>query len=189
MKNMWIAVFIISLFLANFTSAQIYGNFSFGNLLNGVDDSTIVLGALFVIFFILINFSLSKFFKENKSVSGVLAFAISLLIVWGINRSGIGYANIFYNLFFFIPNGALETLWPLVVLGAAIILVIKYGFWKGLGVLFLGSGSIIVLLRFTNLIYESSGGLGFGAMLIILGLGFWFWGVKKEDKKKFEISY
>ena len=188
-RFVFVGILFLSLFLMSFASAQFYGNFSLGSLLNGVDDSTIVLGLMFVIFFVLINFSLDKFFKGNKSVSGAIAFSVSLLIIWGINRSGISYTNIFYNLFFFIPSGTLETLWPLVIIGAIIILSIKYGFLKGIGLVFIFSGAIMVFLSFTNLVYETTGALGFGALLIILGAGFLAWSAKKEKKNKFEISY
>ena len=189
MKKMWIAALAISLFLTNFASAQFYGSFSIGSILNGIDDSTIVLGLIFLISFVLINFSLAKFFKGNKSVAGVIAFAVSLLIIWGLNSSGLGYTNIFYNIFFFIPSNAIQTLWPLIFLGAAVILTVRYGLWRGIGVLFIGSGSLVVLLSFTNLVYETSGGLGFGALLIIIGLGFWAWGVRKAKRKIMQINY
>ena len=188
-RFVFVGILFLSLFLMNLASAQLYGSFSLGSLLNGVDDSTIVLGLMFVIFFVLINFSLDKFFKGNKSVSGAIAFSVSLLMIWGINRSGISYTNIFYNFFFFIPSGMLETLWPLVIIGAIIILSIKYGFLKGIGLVFIFSGAIMIFLSFTNLVYETSGALGFGALLIILGAGFLAWSAKKEKKNKFEISY
>ena len=189
MKRKLLGVLLISLFLMNFASAQIYGSFSLGSILNGVDDSTIVLGMLFVIFFVLINFSLTKFFKGNKSVAGTIAFAVSLLIVWGINSSGFGYTNIFYNIFFFVPSEVIQTLWPLAVIGFAVVLSIKYGIKQGIGILFIGSGSLMILLSFTNLVYETSGGLGFGGMLIIIGAVLWAWGVKSGKKKTVEIAY
>ena len=175
------------LIMSNFASAQYYN--SFGNILNSVDESTIVLGLIFVIAFVLINYSLSNFFKGNKNVSGTISFAVSLLIVYGINRSGFNYNGLFNGFFFFLPTGFIETLWPILFLGLGIIFSIKFNSAKkGFGILFIGTGMLLIFFSYA-LFYDSSGGLGLSIASILIGAVLWVWGSKGDKKKTVEISY
>ena len=79
MQKKSLYLFLLSVMLINFTSAAFYGTASIGGFLNSVDDSTIVLGAIFLVVFVVANYSLLKFFKNNKPVAGAIAFAVSLL--------------------------------------------------------------------------------------------------------------
>ena len=178
------AILFMSLLTAGLASAQYYG--SFGNILNSVDESTIVLGLIFLIAFVLINFSLLKFFKGNKGVSGVISMAVSLLIVYGINRSGFNYNGLFNNFFFFLPTGFIENFWPILFVGTAIVLGVKYGWKKGVGVLFIFTGVLSIFFSYA-LFYDSTGGVSLGIASIVIGSALWAWG-SKDDKKKFEIS-
>ena len=70
-----------------------------GDFLNTVDQSTLVLGCLFVIFFALANFSLGKFFKDrttgqpNKGITSVVSFCVALLMIYGVNKSNLDYSG------------------------------------------------------------------------------------------------
>ena len=186
MKRVLFLASLLSLFLINFASAQYYG--SLGNILNSVDESTIVLGLAFVIIFAMVNFAMSKFFRENKGVAGAISIAVSLLAIWGLNRSGFGYTNLFYNFFFFLPTGFIETAWPILFLVLGVLLIIKYKFWKGVGILFLGSGGLLIFLSFIRVI-EQSGGWALGITLAGIGAILFFVGLSKAEKrKKIEIS-
>ena len=85
---------ILGIILINFVSAYYgsYSNFSFSDFLNEVDSETMLLGVVFILSFALLNYSLSKFFKDkngepNRVIVGVVSFAISLLITWGVNKT------------------------------------------------------------------------------------------------------
>ena len=102
-----------------------YSNFSLSDLLDSIDSSTMILGAMFIISFAFVNFALSRFFKGNRATAGVVAFVISALIVWGINKSGIDYESFFYDIG--LSEGFLYAVLPLVLLAGLIFLIIKVG--------------------------------------------------------------
>lgn len=178
--------FLLSLLFLNFASAQYYG--SFGNILNSVDESTIVLGLIFVIAFAVINFSLEKFFKGNKGVSGVVSMAVSLLIVYGINRSGFDYSGLFNNIVFFLPAGLLETIWPIIVIGLLIVCWVRYSIFKGTGIFLIWAGVLLIFFSWIGFFYEQGGAIGIGIVLLVIGLIIRFFGAIrkgiKRDKKK-----
>jgi len=170
----FISVFL-SLMLVNIVSAQFYGGFSLSNMLNSVDPSTMILGTIFIISFAFLNFSLSKFFRGNAGIAGIVAFSISLLITWGINRTGFDYSSLFFNIFFFIPEDLLYTLVPFILLGLIILGVVKIGFGETLAIL---GGFLLLITIFTDLVYESGLVGTIGAVLLILGG--WLWARKKK---------
>lgn len=187
-------LFLFSLMFVGLASAQFFGAPSLGNLLNSVDDSTIVLGAIFVIVFVAVNFSLQKFFRGNKPVAGAIAFAVALLIIWGTNKSGFGYTNLFYGVFFFLPTGFLENVWPFLFLGAWILLIYRnsgigkgflFGIRRGTGELFLASGVLLVFFSFIGAFFESGWAVTTGMFLIIIG---WVVGWLR-NKKKFQMQH
>jgi len=162
----FVSVFL-SVMLINIVSAQFYGGFSLSNMLNSIDPSTMILGTIFIISFALLNFSLSKFFRGNAGIAGIVAFAVSLLIVWGINQTGFDYSGLFYNIFFFIPEDLLYTLIPFLLLG-----LIIYGFFKlGPGETLAILGGFLLAISFTELVYEK--GLVGSIGAILLGFGLW----------------
>ncbi|HJZ18812.1 MAG TPA: hypothetical protein VJ208_01800 [Candidatus Nanoarchaeia archaeon] len=171
----------LTLLLVNLVSAQFYGGV--GNLLDSIDDSTIVLLAIFLIVFALVNFSISRFTKGNKAISATIAFSFALLTIWGVNRSGLGYTNLFYNLFFFLPVGFLETLWPLLLAGLWAVLIIKYHFKKGTGILLIGTGALLIFMSVTGLTYEVGTSSAIGFVLIIFGIGFWIWKSREHTRR------
>jgi hypothetical protein len=165
-------------------SAQFYGTFSIQNLLSSIDSSTIVLGAIFIISFAMINFALEKTFKENKSVPRIISFAISLLIVWGLNSSGINYSGAF----FFLPSGLIETIWPIALLGILVFLWFKYGFRKGIGGLMLGMGLFLTVIGFFGIASDTGWTITVGITLMVFGGLLWAWGSHGSDDRKITIK-
>ena len=188
------AVLFLSVTLINFTSAQFYGRFSLSDFFNSVDESLIVLGLIFVIVFALLNYSLSKFFKGNKGVSGVVSMAVALLVVYGINRSGYNYGGLFNNFFFFLPTGLIETIWPIVAIGLLIVCWVRYSIFKGTGIFLMWIGGALMFFSWLGFFYESGGSLGIGIVLLIIGLVIRFFGairkgVKRKSKNEEDEGY
>ncbi len=169
----------------NFASAAFYGTASIGNMLNSVDDSTIVLGAIFLIVFVLVFVSLEKFFKGNKPVAGAIAFAVALLVIWGTNRSGFSYTNIFYGAFFFLPPGFLESVWPFLVLGLFIFAIIKFGV-RGPGYFMIIAGVMLFFLSMIGVFYEFGATVGISFFLFVIGIAWILVARKLGFKSKHE---
>jgi len=154
----WFSVLMI-LFSINLISAA-----SLSDLLNELDESAIVLFAIFLICFSFIFFALSKFFKDNKVFPAIISMSISLLIIYGINKSGLDLENIFSNIG--VSGSAMEavyTIAPFVVIAGIIFAIVKFakesliivgGFFLVLGFLieegtiFLILGIILIIVRF-----------------------------------------
>jgi len=153
---------MLGISLINFASAAYYGNLSLGNLLDQIDASTIFLGAVFIIAFAFINFSLSKVFKGNKATAGVVAFALSLLITYGINRSGFDFNNLFYNFGYSLglSEDILYGVVLLILVAGVIYLIMKFAKES----LVIIGGLLIVASFFT---YEKVILIFFGLILII----------------------
>lgn len=162
--------FVLTLFLTNLVSAQYFGSFSLGNLLNSIPESTMVLGVLFIISFALINFALSRVFRDNKTISGIISLAISLLIIWGVNRTGFDFEGIFDGLG--ISGDALFIIFPFILIIGIIILGAKFGF----SIVLLSTGGLLILLALTPFIYEKLIVIIIGAVLLLFG---WFLRKKK----------
>ncbi|MEN7982265.1 MAG: hypothetical protein ABFQ65_02370 [Nanoarchaeota archaeon] len=161
----WLSL-ISGLFLISFVSAAYYPA-SLQNILDSLDPSTVILGSIFIIFFILINFALSRAFKGQKGIAGILAFILSFLIIYGLNRSGFDYQNIYYDLFYNIglSSGVASTFLPLIVLAAAVFIVWKFSLW----VLLLMLGIFIIIYGFA-FAYESVATVIIGGIFIIASL-------------------
>ena len=173
---------ILGIFLIKFASAYYYGynNFSLTNLLNNIDSSTMILGTVFFLCFIFINFSLSKFFKGNSLNSGITSFIISLLITYGINKSNYNLENFFY--YFGFSEVFLNTILPIVAIVAIIYLFIKL---KS-NAFFVIGGVLIFMGGFTEVFYESGTVIFIGGLLIIGGLIYKSWEKKGKEKKEKE---
>ncbi len=155
--------------------------FSLSELLNSIDSSMIILGAIFVVSFALIYFALSKFFKtgtdaygerkSNPGISGTISFAIAFLITYMINKAGLDFESIFSR--FGFSMDVLYILVPLLVVGLIIFMIIK----MKLNSLLL-FGILLVALSFTSLITTKTVVIVIGLVLI----GIWIW--LKARKKK-----
>jgi len=181
MKKSLIISSIITLTLINFVSAYYgsYSSFSLSNLLNEIDSSTMILGAVFIISFALINFALSKFFKDkhgepNKVIAGIVSFVISLWMTWEINKRGFDIERLFYNFGYNIgfSSDVLSTIIPLLLIAGTIYLFVKLK----TNALFI-IGGLLIAVSFTNLFYEKGITLIIGIILLLIG-GY----IKTENK-------
>jgi len=155
---------ILGIFLTSFVSAYNYG-LSLSDFLNNIDSSTMILGAVFIVAFAIINFSLTKAFKDNKATAGVIAFVISLFITWGINKSGFDFEGLFYGIG--INAGFLEVLLPIILIAGIVGLI----FWVGGALTLIILGIALLIASSTDYIYETGTGMFLGAILFIAGLG------------------
>ena len=176
---------ILGVFLINFASAQFYGEFGLSNILNSIDPSTMILGLVFVITFALLNFSLSKVFRDNKTIGGVIAFAVSIGIIYWINRTGLDFEGFFFNFFFFIPEEILYTLIPFILLGLVGFItykaIKKWGMFKGIGITLILIGVFLMAISLIpNFIYKIGVLSGIGFALFVIGLIILFLGRKKK---------
>lgn len=176
MKKSLIILSIITLVLINFISAYYgsYRSFSLSDLLNSIDASTMLLGAIFIVSFAFINYGLSRFFKDNKATAGIAAFVVSLLITYGINRTGLDFEGFFYDIG--ISGDFLYTILPIVLL----IGVIYLGWKLGFGIAIMIFGVLFILISFTSLIYQKGILILIGISLLVAG----FYINKKWPKKK-----
>lgn len=158
----------------NFVSAQFYGSLSISDALRAVDPSTMVLGIIFVIAALLINVGLSRGgpLKYNQTAKGIISISLALLIIWGIDRAGFDYYGFFNGIVFFIPQGLLETIWPLLFLLSILFVGWKFG-WKSI-FLVLGAFLVGIDLFFA---YES------GLLLILGGFFILIWLILLLKKK------
>ena len=157
----FISIFLVS--MVTLVSAQFYGGFSLSNFLDNIDSSTMILGIIFIVVFALLNYSLSRVFQDNKAIAGVIAFAISLGITWGVNKTGLDFEGFFYTLGF--SEGFLATIVSLALIGGGIYLGIKYGF----GIVLIVIGGLFIIISFTDFIYETGTTFIIGVIFIIIG--------------------
>jgi hypothetical protein len=166
----WFPIFIF-LNSINFASSQ-----GISDILNSVDSSSVLLLATFAISFSILFFALSKFFKQNQAVSGAISGAISFLIVYQINQSGLSLENFFFDLG--VSEDILFTIIPVLILGAMIFTIIKFAKYSLLII-----GGFFLVLSF--LVYEKIVFAFIGIILIVIKLFFIpkdKWNMKKENK-------
>lgn len=170
-RNVFI-FFILSLTLTNLVSAYYgsYRSFSLRSLLDSIDPSTLLLVSVFIIAFAILNFALSRTFKDhygnpNRAVSGSVSLVISLLIMYGINTSNFNLENFFYDIG--INQNLLSTLVPIILIGGGVFII-----WRlGLRWFFFISGiGLILISTLTNWVYERGLVLVIGIVSTIIGL-------------------
>lgn len=183
------ALIVLSLFLIQAVSAQFfggYGGFSLGEFFDRIDPQTAILGALFLVFFVLIFYPLSRFFKDqygqpNKAAAGIPAGAISFIIIYEIYRSGFNIEDLFYGLG--VPSDFIYNILPIIILAFAILIIWVLGrrrdelgrktfsLKRGLGGFFMLSGLLLILLSiFTEIFYEKTTVLVIGIIFLLLGI-------------------
>ena len=104
----WISFFIL-LSSISFVSAQN----TFSDLLNQIDQATLLLYAVFIISFSLLFFALSRFFKESRATAGVISAAIALLLTYAVNKSGLDIQGFVFTLG--ISQDTLATIIPIII--------------------------------------------------------------------------
>jgi len=118
MKKSILLVFLLFSTIS-FVSAQ-----GLGELLNNIDQSTILLFAIFILSFSLLFFALNKAFKkQNTAISGIISVVIAFLIVYGINKSGFNIEGSLSDIG--ISPEMLGIVIPLVIIAGIIFLVIR----------------------------------------------------------------
>ena len=164
-----------TLFSINFASAYGYYPASLSDALYRIEPTAIVLGLLFIILFAFLNWILARYFKDNKATAGIIAFAVSLLAIYGIWRNDFNIENIFPD--FGVGADLFYTFLPLVVIGLIIFLIIKFG---------KGALGILGLLCFAISIFavEQATLWLVGGVLIIIWI-FWTMMSKKKDNVNF----
>ncbi len=150
MKKSILSVLIL-IAMTGFASAQ-----GLSDILNQIDASTLLLFVAFIISFAVSFFALNKFFKGNTAISGIVAVAVSFLIVYGINKTGFNLGGFFYDIG--ISQEALAVAIPVLLILGAIFVIIK----MKRDSLFIFGGMLIVLSFF---VFESS-----KIIFIILGI-------------------
>lgn len=178
MKTKMFLTFVMGLFFISFASAYSYNNFSLSDLLNNINPSNMILGAVFIISFFFINLSLSKFFKDNSGNPNrsvwIPALIVALFITWETNRRDLNLENLFYDIG--ISSEVLYTILPLILIAGLIYLFVRFK-TKVLFIL----GGLLVLVSFTDLVYEKDF-IGFVG-IILIGIGIWLWWRKNKKPK------
>lgn len=137
------------LFAINFVSAA-----ELGDILGSLDQSLVILIALFLVTFSLAFFALNKVFRDNKSMAGVVAGAVAFLAVYGVNKMEFSFGDFFGNL------GVSESTLSLalfIIIGAGIVFM----FVKMKKDAFLILGALLIGLSF--FVYAK-------ALLIVVGV-------------------
>ena len=147
-------------------------------MLNGVlyniDANTMVLGLLFVIFFAIINFALNRSLKD-KGTAAIIAFCISLLATYGLNRTSLNFSGMFYKIG--INEGIIYSVVPIIILIGLIFMI-----WKvKLGVTLMLTGMGLIILSFFA--YKKVLLLIIGIVTIVVGIFFWI-RKRRRDKRK-----
>jgi len=129
--------------------------------LSNIDGNIIVLGLLFIIFFVLIQLALRKSLKNNNSAS-IIAFCVSLLAVYGLSRTNFDFSGIFYNIG--INDEIIHTIIPIIILAGLIFI-----FWKVKArMIFVIVGLILIIG--SRFVYEKIIVLVVGIVILLIGL-------------------
>ncbi|MCL5018336.1 MAG: hypothetical protein M1416_01040 [Candidatus Pacearchaeota archaeon] len=156
MKKSLLIVFILVM-AVGFVSAQDL----LSDLLNSLDESMVVLSAIFIISFSILYFSLSKLlFKKDVTISAVISVILAFLITYGVNKSGFDFSGFFFDLG--ISENVFMTIIPLAILGGVVFTIIKLGS-KSLLVF----GGLLVALSF--FVYAKALLIVVGIILLIIG--------------------
>lgn len=143
------------------------------NFLYAIDPETMVLGLLFLIFLAVTNFSLGRFFKKSKTTATIIAFCVSLLAVYGINRTTWDVPEFFYGI------GLSENLLYIIVPIAALIFLFLLSRKKNpetdkrrfsLARFLMILGALLIISALANLFYEKGVMIAAGIGLLVLGL-------------------
>jgi hypothetical protein len=97
------------------------------DILNNIDQATMILYAVFIISFCVLFFSLSKtIFKEpnSKVFAAVISAAVSILIVYGLNKMEFDFSGYFFDLG--VSEEMLLTIIPIIIVGGIIFVIFKF---------------------------------------------------------------
>ena len=144
---------------------------SLSDILYFIDPSTMILGTIFIVSFALIHFALSRALRGNTAISAIISLSLSLLLIYGVNRTGLDFEGFFFDLGF--SGELLYMIVPLLLLGTIIYLWVK----KKLGMALAAIGAFLIgIASFTDLVYEKGVTNTIGAILLFLGIWLWWRG-------------
>ena len=136
-KRLFFGFFFVILFSVNFVSAQI--DYRLQEFLN---NDFIRFGLIFVLFFALIFFSTSKFFKEQRGVAVAVSFVVAFFAASFLIRQGFLY-DFFLSDFFPDELAAWLTV-IFIILGIILLFLAVYRWFRGC----IGFTSALILLWF-----------------------------------------
>lgn len=142
-------------------------------VLSGLDENTIILGLLFIIFFVIVQLALSKSMKDKNSAS-IIALCVSLLSIYGLSKTGFDLSEFFYN--FGISQTIIYTVIPIIILVGLI-----YLFWKvKVRFIFVVLGLILIVSSF--FVFKKDLILIIGIGLLVVGI----WLMVKESRRAYQ---
>lgn len=163
MKKRWLffSIFASLISFISFTSAQ---SALIDSITSGISPQTVTLAILFIVFFLVLNFSTSKIFKGNKTVSTIISLALSLLIIYWINQSA-SVGNLFSGIG--ISGDNLYTIGAILIVAFSIFLFVKI---KSLALFVIGG--ILILVGVMGWVYETSTVILIGIISVVVGIFF-----------------
>ncbi len=109
-----------------FVSAQYYwggsDRLTLSDLLNMIDAQTMIIVIVFIVSFALLFFSLSKIFKGQKAIAGIVAFALAFLITYSINKMDLDLENLLYDMGLTLEM--LHIIFPIFIIILVLIFVV-----------------------------------------------------------------
>ncbi len=143
--------------------------FDLSSILYSIPPNQMLLGLSFIIFFVLLNFLISKTLKGNRSSSTIIALCISLLAVYGLYRINFDLVAMLSSIG--LRGDFIYTILP-IILAAGLIFV----FWKvGFGRTLLIVGLLLIIASF--FIYDNK-------TLLLIGIALFFIGLFLISKRK-----
>ncbi len=161
-KNLlFLGVFLLPLISA-YTS---YYNFSLTGLFASIGSQTLLLGGIFLVIFVLINYILGKIFRDQKMVPAVIALVIAMFSVYGAYSRGWSLEGIFSNIGISTENS--KMIFGIIIFIAIIWALKKIGFGKFLSLIGL---AMLILPFLFDQIAQKGAMFIIGLILLILGL-------------------
>ncbi|MCX6746725.1 MAG: hypothetical protein NTU63_01160 [Candidatus Pacearchaeota archaeon] len=96
---------------------------SLSDMLNSIDQSTVILFVVFIVAFAVLFFALLKFFKQNRAIAGIIAVALSFLIVYGMSKMDLSLEGFFSEIG--ISGELLSVILPIIGIFVAILIIIN----------------------------------------------------------------
>lgn len=114
---------LFAIVLMKFASAYYDSSdtFNLSDLINQIDPSIIILSVIFIVSFALMFFSLKNIFRGDKAIPAIVSLAMSILIVYGISKSGFDFENLFYDMG--ITLEVLHIIFPIFIIALVLIFV------------------------------------------------------------------
>jgi len=149
-------------------------------ILDYIDPQSMFLMLIFLISFVMLQFSLSRVFKKSPQTGSMIAILVSILITYGLYYIGIDFEGFAFDLGFDMDMVILVS--SILILIGFIYLLKKVGF--GLTLIILGIG----IIGISFFAYEQTITATIGIVILVLGVFFW-WRRKKKQNKIPNVNY